>query len=223
MRQVTIALILGLLGFGLFVTAVAMAAPSQPAAIPLAGDSPLYDDPISGTKTISPTTHPVASAISEHFDVEYSKIAGHHFEEGLGFGVIARIYFMADAWGINPDDLKNQFLDGMGWGEIWGDILREQNLHPGLARRGMNLGSIMSSRNKKGDDWMPPGQLKKSQPESENWMPPGQLKKDEPDDGAFVPPGQLKKSDEGDDSGDDRGGPPSVPPGQAKDKGKNKK
>jgi hypothetical protein len=222
MRQVTLALILGLLGFGLFVTAVAMAAPSQPAAIPLAGDSPLYDDPISGTKTISPTTHPVASAIAEHFHVEYSEIARLHDEEGLGFGVIAHAYFIAEVSGYEPDELIREFQSGKGWGEIWGKIWREENLHPGLARHGMNLGSIMSSRNKKGDDWMPPGQLKKSQPESENWMPPGQLKKDEPDDGAFVPPGQLKKSDEGDDSGDDRGGPPSVPPGQAKDKGKNK-
>ena len=93
MRQATLALILGLLGCGLFVTAVALAAPSQPAAIPPAGDSPLYDNPITGTDTYSPTTHPVASAIAEHFDVEYSKIAGHHFEEGLGFGIIARIYF----------------------------------------------------------------------------------------------------------------------------------
>ena len=221
MRQVTLALILGLLGCGLFVTAVAMAAPSQPAAIPLAGDSPFYNDPISGTNTISPTTHPVASAMANHFDVEYSEIERLHDEEGLGFGVIAHAYFIAEVSGNDPNALIGEFQSGKGWSEIWGEIWREKNLHPGLAGHGMNLGSIMSSYNKKGDDWMPPGQFKKSQPEGENWMPPGQLKKDEPVDGAFVPPGQLNKSDKGDR--DDRGGPPSAPPGQVKDKGKDKK
>ena len=205
MRQVTIALVLGMLGFGLFVTAMAMAAPSQPAAIPLVGVNPLYDDPITDTDTYSPTTtHPVASAIADHFEVEYSEIAGLHNEDGLGFGVISHAYFIAETLGISPTALIEQFQSGMGWGEI----LKDHSLHPGLAGRGGNLGSIMSSRNKNG----------------ENWMPPGQLKKYELDDDAFVPPGQLKKSDEDNDSGDDRGGPPSVPPGQerVKDKAKGK-
>ena len=219
MRQVTLALILGLLGCGLFVTAVAMAAPSQPAAIPLTGDSPLYDDPISGTKTISPTTHPVASAIAERFEeVEDSEITRLHDKEGLGFGVISHILFIEDTHGISSTVLIEQFQSGMGWGEI----LQFHKLPRGLAGYGGNLGSIMSSINKKGDDWMPPGQLKKSQPDSENWMPPGQLKKDQPVDGAFVPPGQLKKSDQGDDGGGGRSGPPGAPPGQVKDKDKGK-
>jgi hypothetical protein len=196
-----------------------MAAPGQPAATSQVGHGPLYDDTITDTDTYSPTTHPVGSAIAEHFDVEYSEITRLHNEEGLGFGIIARIYFMADAWEIDPEALKVQFLDGMGWGEI----LKSHDWPRGLAGYGGNLGSIMSSRNKKGDDSMPPGQLKKSQPEGEDWMPPGQLKKDEPDDDAFVPPGQLKKSDEDDDNEDDRGGPPGQEKVKDKGKGKDKK
>jgi hypothetical protein len=223
MRRVTIALVFGLLGFGLFVTAVAMAAPTQPAVAPLAGDGPLYDvEPITDTDTYSPTTtHPVASAIAKHFEVEYSEIAALHDEEGLGFGVISHMYFIADTWGIEIAVLKDQFLlEGMGWGEI----LKYHELPRGLAGFGGNLGSIMSSPNKKGDDWMPPGQLKKSLPDGEGWTPPGQLKKDESDGDGFVPPGQLKKSVEDEGGEGDRGGPPSAPPGQekAKDKAKGK-
>ena len=77
--------------------------------------------------------------------------------------------------------------------------MKGYGLHPGLAGRGGNLGSIMSGR----DRTLPPGQLKKLPSEGTD---------------TFVPPGQLKKSD-GDDS-DAGGGPPSVPPGQGKDKGK---
>jgi len=213
MKRVILPVVLGLVGTTIFLTSVALAAPNHPTALPAAVDTFQLDDPISDTNTISDTgtishttsvSHPVVSAIAEYFgeyfEVDASQIAALH-DEGLGFGVIAHAYFVARTLGditgditITPAYVLDQFQSGKGWGEI----LKDYGLHPGLAGRGGNLGSIMSGR----DRTLPPGQLKKLSP-------------DEAD--TFIPPGQLKKSN-GDDS-DDRGGPPSVPPGQNKDKG----
>jgi len=204
MKRVILPIVLGLVGTTIFLTSVALAAPNHPAALPAAVDTFQLDDPISDTNTISDTdtishttsvSHPVASAIAEYFEVDASEIAALH-DEGLGFGVIAHAYFVARTLGnVTPADVLAEFQAGTGWGEI----MKGYGLHPGLAGRGGNLGSIMSGR----DRTLPPGQLKKLSP-------------DEAD--TFVPPGQLKKSNE--DDSDDRGGPPSVPPGQDKDKGK---
>jgi hypothetical protein len=64
------------------------------------------------------------------------------------------------------------------------------------------------------------GQLKKLRSEEvDAFVPPGQRNDNQAEVGpAFIPPGPLKKSD-GNDSVDDRGGPPGVPPGRARDKG----
>jgi hypothetical protein len=112
-----------------------------------------------------------------------------------------------------PMDVISEFESGKGWGVI----LKEYGLHPGLAGRGGNLGSIMSSR----DRMLPPGQRKKLPSEAvDTLVRPGQRKANQSDGGpAFIPPGQLKKSG-GDDGADDREGPPSEPPGRSKDKGK---
>jgi hypothetical protein len=227
MKHVILPMVLGLLGATLFLTSVALAAPNQPAALPVTqgrfqiGDTISDTDSISDTSSISHTTsvsHPVASAIAEYFEeyfgVDASEIAALH-DEGLGFGVIAHAYFVGNTLGIPPSDVLAEFQAGTGWGEI----IKGYGLHPGLAGRGGNLGSIMSDR----DQTLPPGQLKKLPSEAtDTFVPPGQLKKNQDGDGSgFVPPGQLKKSD-GDDS-DESGGPPSVSPGQDKDKGKKDK
>ncbi len=207
MKRVILPMVLGLLGATLFLTSVALAAPSHPAALPVTGDRFQLGDTLTDTGTISDTdaishttsvSHPVASAVANYFEVEASEIAALH-DEGLGFGVIAHAYFVARTLStvrpdeVTPDDVLELFQAGTGWGEI----LKGYGLHPGLAGRGGNLGSIMSGRDRT--------------------LPPGQLKKNQSDDGSgFVPPGQLKKS-EGDDS-DKHGGPPSVPPGKGKGK-----
>jgi hypothetical protein len=208
MRRLMLPVVFGLIGFGLFFTSLAVAATEQPAAPP-SGDQLPFGDPITGTDSISPTTsisHPVASAIAEYFEVDYSEIAALH-EEGLGFGVIAHAYFIAGTLGIMPTDVLAEFQAGKGWGVI----VKEYGLHPGLAGRGGNLGGIMSGR----DQMLPPGQLKKLPPsQADAFVPPGQLKKDQPEGNPdFVPPGQLGRSD-GDNA--DKGG---GPPGQGKDKG----
>ena len=87
-------------------------------------------------------------------------------EEGLGFGVIAKAYFAAQKLGIDPQVLLDQFAAGMGWGEI----MKENGLHPGRAGRGGNLGDIMSGHvNSQTDPTgarIPPGQLKKGDDQS---------------------------------------------------------
>jgi hypothetical protein len=217
MRKAILPVVLGLLGAALFLTSVALAAPSQPAAFPATEGRFQIEDPITDTDTISHTTsvsHPVASAIAKHFDVDASEIAALH-DEGLGFGVIAHAYFVGDTLGIPPAEVLAEFQAGKGWGEI----LKDFGLHPGLAGRGGNLGGIMSGR----DRMLPPGQLKKlPTDEADRLTPPGQLKKNQPDDSsAFVPPGQLKKSEGGHSEAYD--GPPGAPPGQSQDKGKKDK
>jgi hypothetical protein len=175
-------IILGLLGFGLFFTSVALAAPTQPAALP--GETgALFQDPVTPTVTVTPTveppsptvtpttttTHPVASALAKYFDVPYSEIETLH-QEGYGFGVIAKAYFAAQKLDITPTELLDKFDSGMGWGQI----MKEYGLHPGQAGRGGNLGGIMSghAQNNQSLDSMgaghtPPGQLKKGQPSDE--------------------------------------------------------
>ena len=125
------------------------------------------------------------------------------------FGLpIAPGIFVAKTLGLEePDAILDEFQAGKGWGEI----MKDNGLHPGLAGRGGNLGGIMSGR----DQMLPPGQLKKmpSEGEADVFVPPGQRKKQAEDGSGFVPPGQLKKS--GGDESEDQGGPP----GKSKDKG----
>jgi hypothetical protein len=178
-------IVLGLLGFGLLVTSAALAAPSQP-SLPSTGPGPVFGDPITDTDSIS---HPVASAMAQFFQVEYTEIMTLH-QQGLGFGVIAHAYFIAETAGITPTAVIAEFQSGMGWGAI----MKKYGWHPG---RGENLGTIMSNKDQAG----PPGQLKKGQGEAD-----------------FTPPGQLKKG--GQDQDTEQGGPPTTPPGHNKGKGK---
>jgi hypothetical protein len=211
MKRAVFAIVIGLLGCGLFLTSAAMAASGQPLAASYTADSPLYDEPTTVTDTtdidtISPTvttTHPVAAAIADYFDLDYSEIATLH-EEGLGFGVIAHAYFIAETLNLSPTDVISEFQSGIGWGEM----LKMHGMPPSLAGHGGNLGTIMSSRK-----WVTDGS-------DDSWMPPGQRKKHQPDDGTGAPPGQLRQSDAADQ--DERGGPPGTPPGQGKDKDKDK-
>ncbi len=208
MKRVMLSLVLGLLGVGLLLTSVALAAPNKPLTL-RAEPSYLFQDPISDTDTItdtdtlsdtdsiSPTTtmtHPVASKMAEYFEVDYSEIEGLH-QDGFGFGVIARAYFVGEMLGITPTTLLDEFTSGTGWGVI----MKEYELHPGLGHD-KNLGYIMSGR------WR-------------NDQDSSSLSTGTAD---HMPPGQLKKSDE--DDGNDHGhGPATTPPGHDNGKGKGNK
>jgi hypothetical protein len=168
MQRVIFSVLLGLLALGAFFTSVTLAAPSQP-VIPPAEPDILFQDTITPTTEITSTgttTHPVAAAMAEFFDVPYSEIWNLHEVEGYGFGVIAHAYFAAQKLGILPGELLDKFDSGMGWGQI----LKDYGLHPGRAGRGGNLGDVMSGH-KKGQSLdsagsMPPGQMKKGNGQS---------------------------------------------------------
>ena len=192
MKRAIFSVLLGLLGLGILFTSAALAAPGQSlssSAEPVA----LFQAPITPTTEITSTTshtHPVAAAIASHFSgvfstpTTYAGIMALH-EEGLGFGVIAKAYFAAQKLGIDPQVLLDQFASGMGWGEI----MKENGLHPGRAGRGGNLGDIMSGHGNSQSDAsggrIPPGQLKKGNDQSG------------PDDQASNGQGKDKNKDKG--------------------------
>ena len=114
---------------------------------PFTGTDVLSDtDELSGTAAIE-TGHPVAQAIGEHFGVPADEIMDQH-REGLGFGEIARAYFLARELAADDDPTNDLTADqilamhqaGAGWGQI------VQTLGLPHGNRTRNLGQIMSGR-----------------------------------------------------------------------------
>jgi hypothetical protein len=124
-------------------------------ANPFTGGDDLADTGgLSGTTT--PTTnHPVALAIADYFDVPAAEVFAEH-EEGLGFGEIARAYFLARELAADGDPANDlsagQILAMHQAGAGWGQIV--QTLGLPQSNRGRNLGMIMSRRERGqvGDD-----------------------------------------------------------------------
>lgn len=85
------------------------------------------DDGTTGEVT---PQHPVAAALAEYFEVEYDEIITLH-EAGNGFGNIAKAYFFADQLGLTPQDL---LLEAHTSG--WGNVLKENGIHPGAVGKG---------------------------------------------------------------------------------------
>jgi hypothetical protein len=120
----------------------AAAADSNRVAAP-AASSRLLDDPTpEATETPELTattqiTHPVGLALSFFLSVPYTQVMALH-NEGVGFGVIARVYLTARALNgvLTPEQVLALFQSGTGWGEI----MKQYGVHPG----GNGLGSIMS-------------------------------------------------------------------------------
>ncbi len=118
---------------------------------PFTGTDELDDtDNISVTVQITNTgalivTQPVAIAIAEHFGVPVAEVITLH-ADGLGFGEIARAYFLARELAADGDQTNDltvvQILalhqSGLGWGRI----VVKLNLPHGNSER--NLGLIMS-------------------------------------------------------------------------------
>jgi hypothetical protein len=74
--------------------------------------------------------HPVATALAGYFEVEYDEIMTLH-EDGYGFGNIAKAYFFADQLGLTPQDLLLEAHDSG-----WGNVLKENGIHPGAVGKG---------------------------------------------------------------------------------------
>lgn len=101
---------------------------------------------LTGTAALS-VTHPVALAIADHFGVPADEVFALH-QEGLGFGEIARAYFLARELAADDDPTNDlaadQILAMHQGGEGWGQIVRSLGLPQ--SNRNRNLGAIMSGR-----------------------------------------------------------------------------
>jgi hypothetical protein len=170
---------------------------------PTATPEPIDDtDPFTGTDDLTDTedltvtleltdthtltsTHPVALAIADAFGVPLSEVIALH-ADGLGFGEIARAYFLARELAADADltnDLTAaQILAMHQSGQGWGQIVAALGLPRGNSHR--NLGSIMRAH-------------KASQQTTAETSP---LDTDGDDHGpAAPPPGQTKHDDKGKD------------------------
>jgi hypothetical protein len=105
------------------------------------GDDPEGEEP-EGDDELQ--EHPVASALAEYFGVDYDEVMGLHMD-GNGFGNIVKAYFFADKLGMAPAEV----LDA-AHGSGWGNMLKENGLHPGNGNG--------ADKEKK----VPPGQAKKN-------------------------------------------------------------
>jgi hypothetical protein len=82
--------------------------------------------------------HPVATALADYFEVDYDEIMRLH-EEGNGFGNIAKAYFFADQLGLSPQDL---LIEAHTAG--WGNVLKQNGIHPGAVGKGVGKKSEVS-------------------------------------------------------------------------------
>jgi hypothetical protein len=139
-----------------------------PTPLPTATPTPL------GTPgTIVPCqAEKVVLVIAEHFNVSPEEVCARR-AAGLGFGVIFRVYDLAQATGQTFDAVLAQFRNGAGWGQLY----HEAGLSPG----GHGLGSAMGGGNgnrtpeptgehpgKAPDHPQPHKQHKQSQPHKHN-------------------------------------------------------
>ena len=106
------------------------------------GDEPEGDDPAGEEGDMK--EHPVASALAGYFGVEYDEVMDLHLA-GNGFGNIVKAYFFAGKLGMDPAGV----LDA-AHGSGWGNLLKENGLHPGNGQG--------PDKEKK----VPPGQAKKN-------------------------------------------------------------
>jgi hypothetical protein len=130
MKKLSLALVSGLCLFGLLFTSISLAAEAPP------GSTRLTSDPHTALPAVvTPTNqlpHPMVEALAAHFGVPAEEIAALH-DAGLGFGVIARAYSLAEHFeDVSPQALLAEFQAGLGWGQI----ARQYGLNPGRGRDG---------------------------------------------------------------------------------------
>jgi hypothetical protein len=110
-------------------------------------------EPVPPSPTITPTPpvtptleglHPVGQALAAFFDTAYDEVMAWH-EDGVGFGKIAKAYFLAGE--LSDEELTAAYvldrLADMGWGRL----MKTFGFHP--SGKAKNLGWVMSGR---GDD-----------------------------------------------------------------------
>ena len=179
--------------------------PVTPSPSPSLTPSPTVTPTVTITPTLTPTptvtpvpeeAHPVGWALAIYFDIFYDEIMGWH-EGGIGFGNIAKGYFLADELedlGLTVEYVFEQKLSGAGWGQI----MKALGLSP--SSRDKNLGQVMSDH---GDDQGSEEALTESDDHPGQGGSPPKGGKDK----GKTPPGQNKDKE---------------PPGHAKEKEKGK-
>ncbi|MCB0212075.1 MAG: hypothetical protein KDJ52_22220 [Anaerolineae bacterium] len=98
--------------------------------------------------------HPVAAAIAEYFDVPYEEVKGLH-DDGYGFGNIAKAYFFSEKLNqmnmniegstvLTPEDLLSE-----AHGSGWGNVLKENGIHPGAVGNGQGKKEMQAKQSGK--------------------------------------------------------------------------
>jgi len=108
------------------------------------GDEPEADDPVDEEGDMK--EHPVASALAEYFGVDYDEVMDLHLA-GNGFGNIVKAYFLKEKLGL--EGTPQEILDA-AHGSGWGNMLKENGLHPG------------NGQGADKEKTVPPGQAKKN-------------------------------------------------------------
>lgn len=110
------------------------------AASPVTSNShPILNEPMLAITPTVTITNPVAAMIADFFDLDVAQVQAWH-DEGLGYGEIARAYFLAELSDKSVAEVMALYQGGLGWGEV----AKTLGLAPG--NKGRNLGSIMSGR-----------------------------------------------------------------------------
>jgi hypothetical protein len=189
-------------------------------ATPIAPDAtdPFTDtDDVAGTDGLTVTvaltatgeltvTHPVALAISDYFTVPLSEVIGLH-ADGLGFGGIARAYFLARELAADGDPTNDltavQILAMHQGGMGWGQIVAQLDLPRGNS--GRNLGQIMRARKERQEDVAVSTGAETDQGHGPPAVPPGQLKDKDKDHGNGNGNGNSNGNGNGNGKGDGKG------------------
>ena len=142
--------------------------------------------------------YPVAARLAEYFGVDYDEIMAY-YDSGVGFGLLARAYFLADLLGEEGFTVED-ILAMKESGEGPGYFFHEYGFHPGS----YSLGIIMSGKSSQWKEGRkPPDHAKVYTVQERNRNAFGQTE---------TPPGQAKK---------DGAGQNQTPPGQAgRDRGR---
>jgi hypothetical protein len=139
-------------------------------------------------------------------------------EDGYGFGVITKAYFFAEEIGMTPEELL-EAAHGSGWG----NVLKENGLHPGSSGNGgKNTDDEMSAQGggkDKAKD-VPPGQAKKQGDGFSDLAGPGGKDNNGQGNGSGKDKGKGVSGQSADDNGNGGGKDKGKQGGNGKGKGK---
>jgi hypothetical protein len=148
--------------------------------------------------------HPVLTAFSDTFKVDYEDLAAYHCD-GVGLGEIGRALMLAEAAGADYEGILKDRADGMGWGAI----KKEYDIKPGDLAPGRVISAYHHDSKDDGSDTPPGLEDKDKDNPGHGGTPPGlddAGKEDNPGHGG-TPPGLDDKDDK------DNPGHGGTPPG----------